>query len=88
LVSDEARHIRVDQVSTGAALLALNLAADRFGSRPLVVRGSEDFRVQVARAAGTSRMDVTFADPSIDRERRSALVARAKDVDREQGRGA
>ena len=88
LVSDEARQIRVGQVSTGAAFLALNLAAERFGARPLMVRGSEEFRQQVAHAAGTSGIEVTFADPNLDRERRSALVARAKDVDRGQGRGA
>lgn len=88
VVADEARHIRVDQVSAGAAVLALNLAADRFGQRPLVVRGSDDFRLQVARAAGSSGIEVTFADSNLDRERRRALVTRAKTVERGRGRGA
>ena len=41
-VSDEARLVRVSQVTDGAAFLALSLASERFGSRPLVVQGTED----------------------------------------------
>ena len=51
-VSDEARLVRVSQVTEGAAFLALSLASERFGSRPLVVQGMEEFRTQVALLAG------------------------------------
>jgi len=52
LVSDEARQVRVPQTTTAAAFLALSLASERFGHRPLVVNGSDEFRNQVARVAG------------------------------------
>jgi len=39
-VSDEARVVRVSQVTDGAAFFALSLASERFGPRPLVVRCS------------------------------------------------
>ena len=69
LVSDEADQVRVPQFTTAAAFLALSLAADRFGSRPLVVKGSDEFRSQVARVAGIEGMTVTFADPALERQR-------------------
>jgi len=53
LVSDETRQVRVNQVTASAAFLALTLAADRFGNRPLKVQGTDDFRKQVAQLAGT-----------------------------------
>ena len=52
--TDEARQVRVNQVTAGAAFLALTLAVDRFGDRPLHVQGTEDFRRQVAQVAGIS----------------------------------
>ena len=52
VVSDEAAQVRVLEATTVAAFLALSLAADRFGPRPLVVKGTDAFRSQVARVAG------------------------------------
>jgi hypothetical protein len=82
LVSDEAKHVRVSQVTTGAAFLALTLAADRFGARPLKVQGTEDFRRQVAQLAGIKGMGVTFADAGMEQQRRGAAAERANVVDR------
>jgi len=84
LVSDEARHVRVGQLTPGAAFLALTLASDRFGERPLKVHGTEDFRRQVAQLAGLKSLAVNFADPVLERQRRGAIPLRAKGVDRER----
>jgi hypothetical protein len=81
LVLDEADQVRVPQSTTAAAFLALSLAADRFGSRPLVVKGSDEFRSQVARVAGIEGMTVTFADPALERQR-----TETKRVDRDAKR--
>jgi hypothetical protein len=69
LVSDEAAQVGVPQSTTGAAFLALSLAADRFGARPLVVSGTDALRSQVAQLAGIKGMSVTFADPDLERQR-------------------
>lgn len=78
VVMDEARHVRVSQVTAGSAWLALSLAAARFGDRPLVVNGTEDFRRQVAKLAAVEGLRVTFADPALEQQ---ALVARTKQRD-------
>lgn len=78
VVMDEARHVRVSQVTAGSAWLALSLAAERFGDRPLVVNGAEDFRRQVVALAAVKDLRVTFADSALEQQ---ALVARAKQRD-------
>ena len=84
MVSDEAVHVRVPVSTTAAAFLALSLATDRFGTRPLVVNGSDEFRRQIATVAGIEGMSVTFADPTLDQERvwssrRTKVVDRGRD---------
>jgi len=85
VVSDEARSIRVNEVTTGAAFLALSLAADRFGHRPLTVNGTEDFRMQVARLAGIEGLNIRFSDDSLEKHRASAHNARKNAVERDRG---
>lgn len=82
LVMDEARQVRVSQVTEGAAILALTLAVERFGARPLKVQGTEDFRHQVAQLAGSTGLGVTFADAGLEQQRRRAMTALSKTVDR------
>ena len=96
MVADEADQVRVTQATTAAALLALTLAADRFGDRPLVARGTEDFRRQVATLAGQQRLSITFEDRTLEAKRQDSYsehvrtAARAREPDRqndaEQGR--
>ena len=83
LVSDEARQVRVAQTTSAATFLALTLAADRFGHRPLVVRGSDDFRSQVADLAGMQSMKVSFADPQLESRR---VLAAHQNAHRDGGR--
>ena len=82
LVMDEARQVRVSQMTDGAAFLALTLAADRFGGRPLNVQGTEDFRRRVAELAGSVGLGVTFADAGLERQRLAAMAERSKRIDR------
>jgi Relaxase/Mobilisation nuclease domain/Large polyvalent protein-associated domain 7 len=72
-VVDEAQQIRVDTVSPAAAFLALTLAVDRFGDRPLVVQGTEQFCSQVAQLAAKEGVRVVFADPAMEAERKRGL---------------
>jgi hypothetical protein len=83
LVCDQ--QVRVNQVTAGAAFLALTLAADRFGNRPLNVQGTDDFRKQVAELSGIEGLGVSFADAGLERQRQRATVARANRIDREAG---
>jgi Relaxase/Mobilisation nuclease domain/Large polyvalent protein-associated domain 7 len=81
MVSDEAAQVRVPQSTTAAAFLALSLAADRFGARPLVVKGSDAFRSQVASVAGIEGLNITFADYALERQRRQSRTATGKTLD-------
>ena len=85
MVSDEAAQVRVPQLTTAAAFLALSLAADRFGARPLVVSGTDAFRSQLVSLAGIEGLSVTFADPALERQRaqvRAELARAASGRDR------
>lgn len=87
LVSDEAAQVRVPQPTTAAAFLALSLAADRFGARPLIVTGTEAFRRKVADAAAIGGLSVTFVDPALERQRVKGQTEHARGFQQaEQGR--
>ena len=68
-VTDQAQQVRVDEVTTASTFLALSLAVDRFGNRPLVVDGADAFKRELAKVAGIEGMRVTFADPTMEAER-------------------
>jgi len=85
IVSDEARSIRVNEVTTGAAFLALSLAADRFGHRPLTVNGTQDFRMQVAKLAGIEGLNIRFSDDSLEQHRALAQNAHKNRVEHDRG---
>lgn len=88
VVADEASQVRVTQATAAAMLLALTLAAERFGDKALVVRGSADFRRQVATLAGIQAVGVTFEDQSLEAERQRSAGDRRKSIDPERERGA
>lgn len=73
-VTDRSAEVRADRMSPGAAFLALSLAADRFGSRPLVVEGTEAFKSAVVEAAVIRAMDLKFSDPAMEDARRVAVA--------------
>lgn len=73
-VTDSAAHVRVDELTIGAAFLALSLASDRFGAQPLKVDGSDEFKAQIAHLAATRGLSVTFADPTMEAARAAAAA--------------
>jgi len=72
LVLDRATHVRAERATAGAALVALSLAAERFEGQVLDVRGTEEFRRDVAQLAAMHKIRVTFADPAMEMARRAA----------------
>lgn len=73
-VTDEARNVRVTQLTAGAGYLALTLANEKYSGQPLVVRGTDEFKEQIVALAAKDGLNVTFADEYMERERRR-LVA-------------
>jgi hypothetical protein len=81
VVTDEARNVRIDQVTAGATLIALSLAAERFGHRPLVVRGTDEFRFQAAMLAGRDGLNIAFSDQGLERRRVASRNASTKSLE-------
>ncbi|HAL3151621.1 relaxase/mobilization nuclease domain-containing protein [Escherichia coli] len=70
MVIDRKTHVQAQKVTTGAALVALELASKRFEGQALIVEGTDEFRLEVAQLAGMHGLKVTFTDPAMERMRR------------------
>lgn len=68
-VTDRASEVRADRLTPTSAFLALSLAADRYGDRPLTITGSDAFKTALVDAAVTRGVKVTFSDPRMERAR-------------------
>ena len=75
-MTDQAKQIRVDEVSISASFLALTLAVDRFGDRALVVTGTDAFKAQLAQVAALNGVNVRFTDPAMETARQRHAAAR------------
>lgn len=73
LVLDRATHVQAQHATAGAALVALSLAAERFEGQALDVRGTEQFRRDVAQLAAMHKIRVTFVDPAMEAIRQAAM---------------
>ncbi len=73
LVVDRASHVKAEKATTGAAMVALELASKRFEGQALIVEGSEVFKQEVAQLAGLHKLNIHFADPEMERVRQSIL---------------
>lgn len=73
-VLDRNSHIHAQTSSTGASLLALTLAAEKYAGQPLVVEGSAAFKEEVARLAGLHSINVTFSDKEMEKTRKAAGI--------------
>ena len=71
-VTDTAQNVRVDELTIGAAFLALSLASDRFAGQALKVEGTDEFKAQIVAVATAQNMEVTFADPDMEAARIAA----------------
>jgi hypothetical protein len=76
VVLDEAQGISVREATEGATVMALSLAAERFGSRALMVEGSDEFKRQVAKLSALEGLSIRFADGALERERHYHVQAR------------
>ncbi|EHS5598570.1 TPA: relaxase/mobilization nuclease domain-containing protein [Pseudomonas aeruginosa] len=70
MVIDRKTHVQAQKATTGAALVALELASKRFEGQALIVEGTDEFRLEVAQLAGMHGLKVTFTDPEMERMRR------------------
>lgn len=75
-VTDRAGEVRLDQLSAGAAVLALTIAAERFGDQALILEGSDAFKAALVRAAALPGLSVRFADPELEAARQIAVKER------------
>ncbi|EEE2912089.1 relaxase/mobilization nuclease domain-containing protein [Salmonella enterica subsp. enterica serovar Uganda] len=70
MVIDRKTHVQAQKATTGAALVALELASKRFEGQTLIVEGTDEFRLEVAQLAGMHGLKVTFTDPAMEQMRR------------------
>ncbi|HDS2962933.1 TPA: conjugal transfer protein TraI, partial [Escherichia coli] len=70
IVIDRKTHVQAQKATTGAALVALELASKRFEGQALIVEGTDEFRLEVAQLAGMHGLKVTFTDPAMEQMRR------------------
>ncbi|ENQ3202687.1 relaxase/mobilization nuclease domain-containing protein, partial [Enterobacter hormaechei] len=73
MVIDRKTHVQAQKATTGAALVALELASKRFEGQALIVEGTDEFRLEVAQLAGMHGLKVTFTDPAMEQMRRETV---------------
>jgi len=75
-LTDRKSEVRMDTLSTGAALLALNLAAERFAGQALILDGTDEFKRAVVEVSAIQGFNVRFADPTLEEARLAAVKER------------
>ena len=78
IVIDRSDHVQCLKATTGAAQLAVELAAKRFEGQVLIVEGREEFKKEVARLAGIYGVAVRFADPAMEQTRHESMPPNTK----------
>ncbi len=76
VVSDEATAISVPQVTEAATLLALSLADERFHGKAVIVEGSDEFKLHVARLSAFEGLSIRFADPVLEKDRQRHVMVK------------
>jgi len=82
VVLDDAQAIRVPEVTEASTVLALSLADERFHGKALVVEGSTEFKLLVAKQAALDGLSIRFADPVLEKDRQ--MYARARELTQEE----
>ena len=80
VVSDEATAISVPEVTEASTLLALSLADERFHGKAVIVEGSDEFKLQVAKLSAFEGLSLRFADPVLEKDRQRHV--RVKELSR------
>lgn len=88
MVVDRRGHVQAARATTGAAMVALSIAAEKFTGQPLVVEGTDEFRSDVARLAGLHGIEARFSDPAMERLREEAAAEREAEDRRRRERWA
>jgi len=89
MVIDRSQHVQAKTFTTGAALVALELASQKFDGQPLIVEGSSAFGSQVAQLAGLHNIKVIFTDPALElRRQESARIWNGSAENTRQPHGA
>lgn len=81
MVIDRATHVQAQKATTGAALVALELASKRFEGQALIVEGTVEFRQEVAQLAGMHGLNVRFVDPVMEQARQATAEAKAMEME-------
>lgn len=84
-VLDRKTHVQAEKQTTGAAFVALTLAAEKFTGQPLIVEGTDQFKHEVAHLAALHGIDVVFADPAMESQRKAVQEAK-KPSTKEEGK--
>lgn len=77
-IVDREADLQVEQITQPAAFLALTMAKDKFGARPLEINGSDDFKNALIEAAVEHRLNVTFANQDMEKLRTRKMGELAK----------
>lgn len=85
MVIETARGINLSQPSQAAAVVALDLAREKFGGTALTVGERPEVRAALIEAASRPGVDVKFADPTLEEERQKRQSARKVEA-AQQGR--
>lgn len=81
MVVDRTTHVQAQKATTGAALVALELASKRFEGQDLIVEGTTEFRQEVAQLAGMHGLNVRFVDPLMEQLRQATAEAKAMEME-------
>lgn len=81
MVVDRTTHVQAQKATTGAALVALELASKRFEGQDLIVEGTTEFRQEVAQLAGMHGLNVRFVDPLMEQLRQATAEAKAMEIE-------
>ncbi|MFZ2316074.1 MAG: TraI/MobA(P) family conjugative relaxase [Gammaproteobacteria bacterium] len=79
-VLDRATHVHAQKATTGAAMVAIELASKRFEGQSLIVEGTDNFRQEVAKLAGMHNLKVKFSDPTIEQYRVEAAASESNQL--------
>jgi hypothetical protein len=69
VVADQATAITVPEVTELSTLLALSLAEERFHGRPIVVEGSLEFKLLIAKLSAFEGLSLRLANPVLEKDR-------------------
>lgn len=85
-VRDDGHKLKVSRGINQADLkTVLGMVMDRYGNQ-IIVNGNKDFKEQIAQAAASSMLPITFDDPTLERRRQELLHITKEKTHNGQGR--